>query len=198
MFSTSRILACTVITLGACATLITPLAARAETPHLTLDDIDQLSRDKVVRQLKGTPEGAPVASVPATPLSASLPSAPDASQTPKVVPKPAVIARSHAEPATFVGAYSDATGGYVLYEMDGGIYTAHLGKKLINGWIAQKVDGYLVTVAEGKRVWTETIRGEAAAASPSNPALQALNDLSSPLPPAGMMSSTPIRQLSGR
>ena len=198
MFSTSRILACTVITLGACATLITPRTACAQTPHLTLDDIDQLSRDKVVRQLKGTPEGAPMASGTATPLSASMPSAPDASQAPKVAPKPAVIARSHAEPATFVGAYSDASGGYVLYEMSGGIYTAHLGKKLMNGWIAQKVDGYLVTVAEGKRVWTETIRSEAAEASTSNPALQALNDLSSPLLPAGMMSTTPIRQPSGR
>jgi hypothetical protein len=197
MFSTSRFLACAVITLGACAPAITPLSARAETPHLTLDDIDQLSRDKVVRQLKGTPEGTSVSSMPGAPLSASLPSAPDASQTPKVVPK-AVITRSRAEPATFVGAYSDATGGYVLYEMGGGIYTAHLGKKLINGWIAQKMDGYLVTVAEGKRVWTETIRSEAAAASTSNPALQALNDLSSPLPPAGLMSTTPIRQLSGR
>lgn len=197
MFSTNRILARAVITLGTCATLTAPLTARAETPHLTLDDIDQLSRDKVVRQLKGTPEGAPGASASA-PLSASLPPAPDASQVPKIVPKPAVIVRSHAEPATFVGAYSDATGGYVLYEMGGGIYTAHVGKKLINGWVAQKVDGYQVTVAEGKHVWTETIRGEAAAASPSNPALQALNDLSSPLPPAGMMSSAPIRQPSGR
>jgi hypothetical protein len=196
MFSTSRILACAVFTLGACAPAITPLTARAETPHLTLDDIDQLSREKVVRQLKGTQEGA-LTSGSATPLSAPLPSAPDASQTPKVLPKP-VIVKSRAEPATFVGAYSDATGGYVLYEMGGGIYTAHLGKKLMNGWIAQKVDGYLVTVAERKRVWTETIRSEAAAASTSNPALQALNDLSSPLPPAGMMSTTPIRQPSGR
>jgi len=196
MFSTSRILACA-ITLGACATL-TPLMAHADTPHLTLDDIDQLSRDKVVRQLKGAPEGAPVGSSPPAALSATLPPPPDASQAPKVVPKAAVIARSHAEPATFVGAYSDATGGYVLYEMGGGIYTAHLGKKLINGWIAQKVDGYLVTVAEGKHVWTEPIRSEATAATTSNPALQALTDLSSPLPPAGMMSSTPIRQSSGR
>ncbi|OLL27749.1 hypothetical protein BTH42_31590 [Burkholderia sp. SRS-W-2-2016] len=195
MFSTSRILARTVIALGAGGIMLSSATARADSPHLTLDDIDQLSRDKVVRQLRGTGEGA--AATGTVSLSAPAPTAPDASPPPKVAPKPAATTRPRAEPATFVGAYTDPTGGYVLYELGGGIYSAHLGKKLLNGWVAQKVDGYLVTVAEGRHVWSEPIRSEAVAGMSSSPALQAITDLGGPLPPSGVFGA-PVRVTSGR
>ncbi|MFM0608755.1 hypothetical protein PQR05_29915 [Paraburkholderia sediminicola] len=192
MFSTSRVCARVAIVLTAIGILTTSVAVRAEAPHLTLDDIDQLSRDKVVRQLKGNVDGAGGQAANTQSLTTPLPSTPEPSGSPKqpaVAASQATAARSRVEPVTFVGAYSDASGGYVLYEMGGGVYPAHLGTKLMNGWTAKKVDGFLVTVAEGKRVWTEPIRGGAAPGSATTPALQMINDLGGPLPPAGPMAA---------
>ncbi|SIO72881.1 hypothetical protein SAMN05444172_9371 [Burkholderia sp. GAS332] len=198
MFSTSRAFARVAVLLPAIGIAVTSVVARAEGPHLTLDDIDQLSRDKVVRQLKGTGDGAGGQPGNTASLVAPLPSQQDPSLIAKPSPVQRVSAtRSHAEPVTFVGAYSDATGGYVLYEMGGGVYPAHLGTKLMNGWTARKVDGFLVTVVEGKRVWTEPIRGGASPGSATTPTLQAINDLGGPLPPAGSMAA-PIYAPPGR
>jgi hypothetical protein len=194
MFSTSRACARVAIVLAAIGVLITSAVARAESPHLTLDDIDQLSRDKVVQTLKGATNAG---TQPAN-LAAPLPVTPDPMSGPKgVQPKRVDAFRSRAEPVSFVGAYSDASGSYVLYEIGGGVYPAHLGTKLMNGWTAQKVSGFLVTVSEGKRVWTEPIRGGSAPGVVNTPTLQAINDLGGPLPPPGAMA-TPIYVTPGK
>lgn len=191
MFSTSHA-AVRVITVFAAIGIVTAsLPVRAEGPHLTLNDIDELSRNNVVRQLKGSADSPSGASATPASLGTPLPTGPDTSSAPKrPLAQRSAPVRSQAEPVTFVGAYSDATGGYVLYEMAGGVYPAHLGTKLMNGWTAQKVSGYLVTVSEGKRVWTEPIRGGSSPGAVNTPTLQAINDLGGPLPPGGM--ATPV------
>lgn len=167
------------------------IAAHAETPHLTLDDIDQLSRDKVVRKLKAEGEGAsPGAGAPA--LSSPVPGAPVAK--PVVVPAVRTEPVRRAERVSFVGAYRDGSAMYVLYEYRNAIYPAPVGSDLLNGWKVTKVDGYLVTVTEGKgKPWTEPIAGTSASTDPtSSPVLRALNDLGGPLPPGAAFNPAPI------
>ncbi|MBU6486209.1 MAG: hypothetical protein KGQ57_00100 [Burkholderiales bacterium] len=169
------------------------VSARAETPHLTLDDIDQLSRAKVVDALKGNPPAS-------APAGATVGAA---ASTPPVVPAGAAgpVSRAsaakpaaHGDPITFVGAYRDAAGAHVLYEYDGAVYPSLTGRKLLNGWTAEKVAGFVVTVKLGRDTWTETIRGGALSAPIASPSLQAINDLGGPLPPGGMTGlATPIR-----
>jgi hypothetical protein len=189
MYSTSRApwrIAGVLLTLGM-ATLAGTTHAQ-QSAHLSLDDIDQLSRDKVVRQLKdGTGASGGVQPAAPTALASPLPGAPDPGASPRsaVVPRSMERSGSRAEPVTFVGAFSDATGGSVLYEMNGGVYTAHVGSKLMNGWTARRVDGFQVTVAEGRRVWTETIRGDTPTVDASMGTLQTINDLGGPLPSGG-------------
>ncbi|MFL9995232.1 hypothetical protein PQR34_32455 [Paraburkholderia sediminicola] len=191
MFSTSRAASRVFSLLAAIGFAAASLPVRAEGPHLTLNDIDELSRNNVVRQLKGSADSPSGSSATPATLGTPLPTGAEFSSAPKPpsVKKPAPV-RSQAEPVTFVGAYSDATGGYVLYEMAGGVYPAHLGTKLMNGWTAEKVSGYLVTVSENKRVWTEPIRGGSSPGAVNTPTLQAINDLGGPLPPGGM--ATPV------
>ncbi|WP_176060328.1 hypothetical protein [Paraburkholderia sp. BCC1876] len=191
MSSTSRASARVAIVLAAIGILMTPALSHAERPHLTVDEIDQLSRDRVVRQLKGGADSAPQAASGAS-LGTPLPVPADPAAAQKTGPLKRVESpRSRAEPVNFVGAYSDASGGYVLYEMGGGVYPAHLGTKLMNGWTAEKVSGFLVTVSQDRRVWTEPIRGGAASGVVNTPTLQAISDLGGPLPPGAAMA-TPI------
>lgn len=187
MFSTSRAASRVTTVLAAIGIVTASLPVRAEGPHLTLNDIDELSRNDVVRQLKGSADSPSGASATPASLGTPLPVGPESSSAPKPPPvqKPAPV-RSQAEPVTFVGAFSDATGGSVLYEMAGGVYPARLGTRLMNGWTAQKVSGYLVTVSDGKRVWTEPIRGGSSSGVNNTPSLQAISDLGGPLPPGGM------------
>ncbi|MFL9876510.1 hypothetical protein [Paraburkholderia megapolitana] len=187
MSSTRAICACLALLFGLCGT-----AVRAESPHLTLDDIDQLSRNKVVKSLTDNPAGnQQTAAVPSP--EAAPPSA--ASSTPAPVPEPrheASRQRSRAEPVTFVGAWRDAAGASVLYEFEGAVYSARVGTKLLNGWTARKVDGFLVTVADGRRTWSEPLRGGSVPSFDTNAPLQALNDLNNPLPPGGIGSGTQV------
>ncbi|WP_175772983.1 hypothetical protein [Paraburkholderia phenazinium] len=168
---------------GLCAIVV-----HAQTPRLTLDDIDQLSRDKVVKTLKDaaatTP--APGPSNMSAPQSMIVAPAPASAPAPvRAEPKQAERPRVHLDPVTFVGAFTDATGSHVLYEFDGAVYPAHVGEQLLNGATARKVNGFLVTVTEGRRTWTQPIRSSAAPASVVSGPLQALNDLGGPLPPGG-------------
>lgn len=169
------------------------VAAHAEVPHLTLDDIDQLSRDKVVRNLKGEGDGASQgAGVSNLSLPVPVPGAAGTAAKPVVVPAVRTEPSRHAERVSFVGAYRDGNGMHVLYEFRNAIYPALVGTDLLNGWKATKVDGYLVTVSDGKgKPWTEPIAGGSASpeSSPS-PALRALGDLGGPLPPSAAF--TPI------
>lgn len=167
------------------------VTAHAETPHLTLDDIDQLSRDKVVRNLKGDGERA-AQGTGVSNLSLPVPGPVGAAAKPVVVPAVRAEPARHAERVSFLGAYRDGSGMHVLYEFRNAIYPALVGSDLLNGWKVTKVDGYLVTVSEGKgKPWTEPIAGSGAIPdSSSSPALRALSDLGGPLPPSAAF--TPV------
>lgn len=169
--------------------MLAATAACAETPHLTLDDIDQLSRNKVVRSLTDTPSPSiqPAASQPA-PVAIASPPDPVKPATPR---EPA-HARSRAEPVTFVGAFHDSGGASVLYEFEGAVYAARVGTKLLNGWTTRKVDGFLVTVADGRSTWAEPLKGGGEAPPVTGGPLQALNDLNGPLPPGGIGNGTQV------
>ncbi|KGD55202.1 hypothetical protein DP49_1159 [Burkholderia pseudomallei] len=153
---------------------------------LSIDDIDQLARANVVRSLGGTAPGA--GTLPLGAMSQPQPgiaaSGVAASESPKPVEKPMRPTRAHAEPVSFLGAFNDEAGAHVLYSYRDAIYPARVGATLLNGWSVKGVDGYAVTVAEGKRTWKEPLRGEAPIQmSPATAAVRSLVDLSSPLPP---------------
>lgn len=147
--------------------------------HLTLHDIDELARSKLTRALRG--DGDTPASGAAVTLKTPVP----ASTAP--VPSPVVqpfVPRERTTPVTFVGAYSDALGQHVLYQFNGAVYPARVGEKLLNGWVARRVDGLSVVVAQGKRTWSVPMSGGAQESTGSTfVAGSALGDLSSPLPP---------------
>ncbi|WP_231337737.1 hypothetical protein [Paraburkholderia sprentiae] len=155
------------------------------TPHLSIDEIDQITRSKIARQLAG--DGGPQG--PAVSLTAPAPA---------TVPAPAPVIRAippapRKEPVRFVGAFSDMSGQSVLYEYRSASYPAHVGAKLLNGWTVKRVDGFVVTVADGRRTWTETISGGTANTSDSTQQTgsptRTLGDLGGPLP-----SSFPLGQ----
>lgn len=161
--------------------------AHADEKHLTLDDIDGLARQNLVNSMRKTdgappPAGgvalnAPIMAPPAAPVAATA-----------VVAKPPKRSDSPARkaiPVSFVGAYSDSAGSHVLYEYQGGVYSAGRGEKLLNGWVVTHVDGYRVTVAEGKRTWADVISAPAGVGSGGDsPAIQAITELGGPLPVA--------------
>lgn len=168
--------------------------SHADEKHLTLDDIDGLARQKLVDSMRKT-EGAQAAAQGVglnAPLSAQPPVAPEGA--PSVAPK--VVKRLSAPgtsttPVKFVGAFSDMNGSHVLYDYQGGIYPAQRGAKLLNGWTVTRVDGYQVTVSDGKRTWTEVI--SAPPASPQGvdgPAVQAITNLGAPLPTGGLVGGS--------
>lgn len=170
--------------------------SHADEKHLTLDDIDGLARQKLVDSMRKT-DGAQAAAQGVglnAPLSAQPPAAPDGA--PSVAPK--VVKRASAPvtattPVKFVGAYSDMSGSHVLYDYQGGIYPAQRGAKLLNGWTVTRVDGYQVTVSEGKRTWTEVI--SAPSTSPQivdGPAVQAITNLGGPLPMSGPVGGSSV------
>lgn len=161
-----------------------PVSAPA-TPHLSIDDIDQITRSKIARQLAGeggSQPGAVALNAPA-PASAANP-----------VPAVKVVApRQLAEAVRFVSAFSDMSGPSVLYEFRSATYPAHVGTKLLNGWAVKRVEDFVVTVSDGKRTWTETISGGAANtadnARPFGVPTRTLNDLGGPLPSSIPLSS---------
>ncbi|WP_080406771.1 hypothetical protein [Burkholderia ubonensis] len=165
-------------------------------PRLSIDDIDQIARANVVRQLSGgapgtsaLPPNAGGMTTPQPGISASGPAAPG---TPKPADKPARAPRASAEPVSFLGAYRDDTGSYVLYAYRDAIYPAHVGATLLNGWVVKNVDGYTVTVAEGGSIRKEPIRGVAPVPSAAATAIRSLIDLNSPLPGGGPLPGTSI------
>lgn len=172
-------------------------AAVSQESHLTLDDIDKLARAKLVDSMRGPQGGQGGAAAPgngvglASPLGATpaaVTAAPPAA--PKFEHKPSVPVK-RVIPATFVGAYSDLSGSYVLYDYQGTTYTARSGSRLLNGWTVASIDGFTVNLVDGKRHWTETIAApsDAPAGIPDSPAVRAITDLSSPLPPGGIAST---------
>jgi hypothetical protein len=180
------------------ALMLAASSAMAQESHLTLDDIDKLARQKIVDSMRksdssnngmqggvglGSPLGAPA---PVAPAAASAPAAPKFVEHKPLLPPKRVV------PATFVGAYSDMSGAYVLYDFQGATYTARQGSRLLNGWTVASVEGFTVTLVDGKRKWTETIStpSDLPLAAPDGPAIRAINDLGSPLPPGGLPTAT--------
>jgi hypothetical protein len=168
----------------------------AQEKHLTLDDIDGLARQNIVDSMRKAPDaGKPPTNVGLnTSLNANPTPAPETSapKTPVLKPSPPV---KRLIPVSFVGAYSDASGSYVLYDYQGAIYPAKQGTTLLNGWVLGRVDGFVVNVSEGRRKWTEVIVAQAPAPTVNSPGLQAISDLSGPLPanfPIGSSMSAPI------
>jgi hypothetical protein len=175
-------------------------AAVSQESHLTLDDIDKLARAKLVDSMRGPQGGqsgqggaaAPSSGVglssplgaTGAPVTAAAPAAPKVERRASAPPKRVI-------PASFVGAYSDMSGSYVLYDYQGTTYTARRGSRLLNGWTVASIDGFTVNLVDGKRHWTETIAApsDAPAAIPDSPAVRAITDLSSPLPPGGIAST---------
>jgi hypothetical protein len=159
--------------------------AHADEKHLTLDDIDSLARQNLVNSMRktdaaqapaqGVALNAPLSAPPAPPVAA-------AADSPKAS-KPASPPAHRTTPVTFVGAYNDMSGAHVLYDYQGGVYSAARGEKLMNGWVVTRVDGFHVSVSEGKRTWSEVI---SAPSMPlpmgDSPAVRAITDLGGPLP----------------
>ncbi|WP_143281671.1 hypothetical protein [Caballeronia cordobensis] len=173
-------------------------AALSQESHLTLDDIDKLAREKLVDSMrKGqggesnaapAPGGVALSSAFGNPGPTPGPApAPAASKAERKASSPS----KHVIPASFVGAYSDMSGSYVLYDYQGTTYTARRGSRLLNGWTVASIDGFTVGLVDGKRHWTETIAAPAdvPAVVPDGPAVRAITDLSSPLPPGGVSST---------
>jgi hypothetical protein len=81
----------------------------------------------------------------------------------------------------------------VLYDYQGTTYTARQGARLLNGWTVASVNGFEVNLVDGKRKWTDTIAAPADApvSVVDSPAIRAISDLGSPLPPGGIAAATP-------
>ncbi|WP_321794641.1 hypothetical protein [Caballeronia sp. J97] len=170
--------------------------AIAQESHLTLDDIDKLARQKIVDSMRKSDSSGSAAATPGVGLTSPLgspataapvmASAPVAPRVVRTAPTKRVI------PATFVGAYSDMSGAYVLYDYQGATYTARQGARLLNGWTVASVDGFTVNLVDGKRKWTETIAApsDQPVVAPDSPSVRAINDLGSPLPPGGLPTET--------
>ncbi|REG45405.1 hypothetical protein B0G80_9000 [Paraburkholderia sp. BL6669N2] len=177
---------------SATATPVSAGPASATVPaesRLSIEDVDRIARSSIARQLAGNGSALPggVALNGAAPAAA-----PANAPAPPVNSKPAPV-RSRAEPVRFVGAFSDVSGQSVLYEYRNASYPAHVGARLLNGWTVKRVDGFVVTVADGAgkgaRTWTETISGgtpaqDAQQSGASGLAVGGLPDLSGPLPPS--------------
>ncbi|MFP3708512.1 hypothetical protein SB783_31320 [Paraburkholderia sp. SIMBA_009] len=147
--------------------------------------MDELARGRITRALRG--DGDAPASSAAVTLKTPVPAA----SAPAPVVQP-FVPRERTTPVTFVGAYSDSGGQHVLYQYNGAVYPARVGEKLLNGWVARRVDGLSVTVAQGKHTWSVPMSAGAQETTGSSfVAGSALGDLSSPLP-QGVNMAQPI------
>jgi hypothetical protein len=184
MFSTKRL----AVRIALLCASVGAYADGAPTPHLSLDEVDQAARDSVMRQLKGDWSAPKPSSAPAATPKA------DPAPVPKLVDE---STQQRVEPVRFVGAFSDAASSSVLYEYRGAVYPARVGSRLLNGVSVKKVDGYQVTVTNGKRTWTEPMTGsspprETGPTSGLGGPLRSIADLGSPLPPGVMPGSVAV------
>ena len=169
-------------------------AAHAQEKHLTLDDIDGLAREQIVKSMSKAPDSTATNGVGLNaPIGAPV-AAPAETRAPPRKPTPPV---KRTIPVSFVGAYSDMSGSYVLYDYQGAIYPAKQGSTLLNGWVFGRVDGFVVSLSEGKRKWTEVISAPSQSVAIDSPAIQAINDLSGPLPPGGPIPPQMIGPMAG-
>lgn len=175
---------------GLVGAMLTATLAHAQTSPpaggLTLDQVDTASRAQLLKELSGV-----------APAPASLPSAPVVAPPPPVErpARKAAESATRSVPVTFVGSFTDVDGTHVLYEFDGAVYSAGLGARLLNGWIARKVTGFVVTVADGRREISIPIRSAAPAPLINAGPIQALGDLGGPLPPGGIFGGNAATQI---
>ncbi len=165
----------------------------AATGHLTLGELDNLARNKLASTLRGTPDVSAASAATAT-----KPVIQDAAPLAQAPSAPVYVPRAHVDPVAFLGSYTDGLGQHVLYQYNGSVYPALIGEKLLNGWIARRVDGQMVTVSEGRATRHIAMSGDApvssviAQPSPFGGGPSLLGDLSQPLP-RGMVGA-PIMQ----
>jgi hypothetical protein len=168
--------------------------AHAQEKHLTLDDIDGLAREQIVKSMSKAPASTATNGVGLSAPIAAPVTAPAETPAPPRKPAPPV---KRTIPVTFVGAYTDTSGKYVLYDYQGAIYPAKQGATLLNGWVFGRVDGFVVSLSEGKRKWTEVIAAQSQSAAIDSPGIQVINDLNSPLPLGGPIPPQMIGPMAG-
>jgi hypothetical protein len=168
--------------------------AHADEKNLTLDDIDGLARQNLINTMRKADGAQPPAGASAVGVGLGAPlSAPPtagAAQGAEAAKQPAKRPGGPVRlgtPVSFVGAYSDMSGAHVLYDYQGGIYSAASGAKLLNGWVVTRIDGYHITVSEGKRSWSDVISAPSNASSTTadSAGVRAITDLGGPLPIGG-------------
>lgn len=164
--------------------LCVSFGAQADQSQLTLDQIDEAARLQMMRSLgMNTPDKA--SSAPATQSK-------DATAQKVVTPR-----KPEADPAVFVGAFSDALGTTVLYQYQGAVYQARAGSRLLNGWTVEAVRDFQVYLSFQGRAWTAPIvAASATEPEPRSPAVDALSGLASPLP-VGQPVSTQMPRVKG-
>jgi len=118
-------------------------SARAD--DLTLGQIDDAARAKILRQVTGTPGPAAVAT--AAPLNAPA-------AVPLAVPA-AVSGKSKekADPVEFLGLLGIGSDLRTQYRWQGNVNWASPGDVLLNGWKLVRLDDNYATVSYRKRVW---------------------------------------------
>lgn len=168
--------------------------AHAQEKHLTLDDIDGLAREQIVKSMSKAPDSTATNGVGLSAPIAAPVAAPAETPAPPRKPAPPV---KRTIPVSFVGAYTDTSGSYVLYDYQGAIYPAKQGATLLNGWVFGRVDGFVVSLSEGKRKWTEVIAAQSQSAAIDSPGIQAINDLNGPLPLGGPIPPQMIGPMAG-
>jgi len=172
------------------ATLFLCSLAGAQTKPSTqfdLDDADAFAKAELMKSLATNGNGMPNSVAPSPVFIGSPPPVPP---TPEI--KRSSKPRVATEPVTFVGAYSEGGSASVLYQYNGAIYPGRAGVALLNGWIVESVSGFKVKVMYNGKTWEEPIVGGATALQTSNPELDAITSLSSPLPPALRQINAPF------
>jgi hypothetical protein len=151
---------------GSQGNVAAPLSA--EQSHLLLGQINEAARKKVLSALRASSGGADMAlgggsapQVPAPilnqiPATIALPRA--MPETVRAVPPSRPMVADVAIIATMVDSGSQET--RVMYSYNGGVYSAALGQKMLNGATAKSVHGLDVTLTDGKRTWTVPVSAQ--------------------------------------
>lgn len=161
------------------APLAVPAPVVAES-HLLLGQINDAARAKVLKSLRE----------PVQPIALNQPAAPTFGQIPapainQIPTFPATLAPSAADSSaaraaarpriatqddgvSIVGTAVDGQSSRVLYSYNGGIYSAPLGQKMLNGATAKSINGLKVTVTNGKRTWDVPVAAAFGMGSDSN------------------------------
>ncbi|MGF6996660.1 hypothetical protein [Paraburkholderia sp. GAS32] len=145
----------------------------AEQSHLLLGQINEAARKKVLSAIRASSGGADMAlgggsgpqvpapilnQIPATMIPATIAPPRANPETMRPLPSSRPMAGDVAIVATMVDSGSQET--RVMYSYNGGVYSAALGQKMLNGATAKSVHGLDVTLTDGKRTWTVPVSAQ--------------------------------------